>query len=159
MAQQTNATPAQIDKELVARTIGQVGDRRSAQTDAPEMRYWNIAAYNTYDDVHRALLIDTQNPDQLYYAWTNDERTTWKVESAGEALVVEDVELETPDEVDDDVTYVEEWAEILLDELRYDAENRAQSRSVSDEIEFVGSKTLRFRDVDGRIATFNIDLE
>lgn len=159
MAQKTDGTPEQLDKELVARTLGQLGDRRTPREDAPKMRYWNIAAYKQHDDVHRALLIDSQNPERLYYAWTNDQRTTWKIESSGESVVVDDAEVDTPDDCPDADEYAQEWIEIVVDELRYDAENGETRRSVNDEVEFLGSKTLRLRDVDGRMATFNIKLE
>jgi hypothetical protein len=153
------STPNKIDKELVAQTVGQLGDKRNPyDDDSPGMRYWNIAAYSRYEDVRRALLIDSENPDQLLYAWTNKQRTTWKVTNAGTSVEVSDIELETPDDVDDSHHYVEGWIQILLKELRYDTESGATSRSVSDEIRFVGSKTLQLRDVDGRKATFTIEL-
>ena len=162
MAQNVDATPEQIDKELVARTPGQVGDQRNPYGDGPEMQYYNVAAWRRYDDVHRGLFIDAENTDGvLRYGWTNDNRSSWKITDVGSEIVVEDTDIEMPDgeDVEDEERYVKEWIEILIKELRWDVENRSTRRSVEDEIEFVGSKTLRISDMDGRTATVTISLE
>ena len=162
MAQNDDTTTEQIDKELVARVPGQVGDQRNPFGDGPEMRYFNIAAWHRYNDVHRGLFIDSEDTDGvLRYGWRNDERSTWKITDIGSEIVVEDTDLELPEDedVEDEGRYVKEWIEILIKELRWDVENRSTRRSVEDEIEFVGSKTLRISDMDGRTATVTISLE
>ena len=162
MAQNDDTTTEQIDKELVARVPGQVGDQRNPYADGPEMQYYNIAAWHRYNNVHRGLFIDSEDTDGvLRYGWRNDERSTWKITDIGSEIVVEDAELELPDgeDAEDEEKYIEGWIEILLKELRYDVENRSTRRSVEDEIEFVGSKTLRISDMDGRTATATISLE
>jgi len=157
MAQQTDATtdvPDSIDKHLVAQTCGQVGDERNPRNDDDPMRYLNIAG-NAWDvDTERALLIDSENPDRLLYAWTNDERQSWSVKDAGTQATVSAVAVDTPDDVDEDKAYAQEWLEILIDELRYDVSQQATRRSVSDEITFCGIQKLKLRDADGREAKF-----
>ena len=162
MAQNDDTTTEQIDKELVARVPGQVGDQRNPYGDGPEMQYFNVAAWHRYNNVHRGLFIDSEDTDGvLRYGWTNDNRSSWKITEVGSEIVVEDTDLKLPEgeDVEDEGRYVKEWIEILLKELRYDVENRSTRRSVSDGIEFVGKKTLRIRDVNGRKAIVTISLD
>ena len=90
----------QIDKELVAKTLGQVGGKQNpyGPDGVREMRYFNIGFNAHSRDVERGLFIDSENSEELRYGWTNDHRTTWKVEDEGNRVVVSgDVDLEVPD--------------------------------------------------------------
>jgi len=166
MAQQSHtddATDAQLDKELVATTLGQVGEQYDPYDDAPEMRHFNIARNARHRDVQRALLIDSENPDgQLRYGWTNDQRSTWKVTAAGDTLEVTEVhDLKIPDDeqpVEDEQHYVQEWMDVVMSELRGDVAGDTTSRSVRDQIEFVATQRLRVDDEHGHKATFDIGL-
>jgi hypothetical protein len=159
MSETANDEPAQIDNELVAQTFGQLGDSRYPRGDAPEMRYINIAAYNRYEDVHSGLFIDSENPGQLLYGWTNKQRSTWKITDTGERVIVDDADVDAPENVEDARTFAQEWIDVIVDQLRYDAENQKLSRSISDEIQITGKRKVKLRDVDERIATFDITLE
>jgi len=161
--QTDDATAEQIAKELVATTLGQLGDQYDPYDDAPEMRLLNIAHNARHLNVQRALLIDSEDPDgQLRYGWTNDQRSTWKVTDAGDALEVTEVhDLETPDDeqpVEDEQHYIQEWMDVVVSELRGDVAGDTTSRSVRDQIEFVDSQTLRVDDEHGHKATFDIEL-
>jgi len=157
-----DATDDQIAKELVATTLGQLGDQYDPYDDAPEMRLFNIAHNARHRDVQRALLIDSEDPDgQLRYGWTNDQRSTW-VTATGDTLKVTEVHgLEIPDDeqpVEDEQHYVQEWMDVVLSELRGDVAGDTTSRSVRDQIEFVGTQRLRVDDEHGHKATFDIEL-
>jgi len=164
MATQTDdATAEQINKELVATTLGQVGDRYNPVPDALEMRHFNIADNARRRDVQRALLIDSEDPDgQLRYAWTNDQRSTWEVAAAGDTLEVTEVHNlqipngETP--VEDEQHYCQEWLDVIMSELRGDVADGETSRSVRNRVEFVGKQRLRVDDEHGHKATFDIKL-
>jgi hypothetical protein len=159
MAQNNDATVEQIDKELVARTLGELGSKRNPYADCPETRFVNIAAWNRYDNVHRGLFIDSENPEgELLYGWTNDDRSTWKITNTGNSVNVKDVELETPNEVENATEYAQEWIEILVEEYRYDTKSGSTRPGANDEIRFDGAQILHLRDVDGRKATFKIEL-
>jgi len=153
-----------LDKELVARALGQLGDQRNPHEDGPEMRYLNIAAWSGWDNIHRGLFIDAEDPDgQLMYGHTTDEHSTWEIEDVGDKVAVDSVsELEladNDDQPDSDKECVQAWMEIIVDEYRYDVANGATSPGISDEISFVGQRTLRLSDWDGRKAVFAIDLK
>ena len=155
---------AQIPNELVARTLGQVGETRQPYTDdAPVMRFVNAFPDPRHVDVRRALLIDSEDPDgELRYAWTNEQRTTWKVEDAGATLTVTDADVEPAEDdepVDDEQKYAQFWLEVAVSEYRNDVARDQTTPSIGDRIEFVGSQTLRLEGPDGRRATVEFELE
>jgi hypothetical protein len=166
MAQQSHTDDAaeeQIDKKFVATTLGQVGEQYSPSPDAPEMRHFNVAHNARHRNVQRALLIDSENPDgQLRYGWTNNQRTAWKVAETGDTLEVTEVhDLKIPDDegpVEDEQRYMQEGMDVILSELRGDVAGDTTSRSVRDQLEFVGSQRLRVDDEHGHVATFDIEL-
>jgi hypothetical protein len=164
MQNQTDDTTAeQIDKKFVATTLGQVGEQYSPVPGAPEMRHFNVAHNARHRNVQRALLIDSEDPDgQLRYGWTNEQRSTWKVAETGDTLKVTEVhDLEIPDDeepVEDEQQYMQAAMDVILSELRGDVAGDTTSRSVRDQIEFVGSQQLRVDDEHGHKATFDIEL-
>jgi len=151
-----------IDPQLVARTFGQLGDRRSARQDAPETQLVAITIIDTMQDVYSALLADPETGTIIRagrhasnQAWTQKE-ADWTVREVGTRAVVEEVrELTVTDNdgaVDDGREWVQEWADVVIGDAA------AGHDDYSDEKELDG-KTLRLRDVDGRQALATISLE
>lgn len=158
-----------ISKELVARNIGQYGERIAAHPpeaddeDKPaKTQLVTATAISTMDDVHSALLVD---PDtgiivragrhDSNSAWSQKE-ADWTVYEVGTHVSVDEVkELTVPDNaepVDDDHEWVQGWVDILFDDLRNGHFDYDDERSL-------GGSTLKLRDYDGRMARASISLE
>lgn len=150
-----------IDKRLVARTMGQLGQPITSQRDAPETQLVAITQLDRMNDVHSAILADPETGTILRagrhdsnQAWSQKE-ADWKVREIGTGIAVEEVhELEltsNDDPTEDDAEYIEGWAEIVLGDAAKGHDD------YSDECELDG-RTLRLRDVDGRRALATISL-
>jgi hypothetical protein len=115
------------------------------------------------DDVHRALLADTETGTIIragrhdsQSAWSQKE-ADWKVYEIGTSVTVdEDVDLtvaEQDDDPEDEQKYVQHWVDIVIEDTAngYD--------DYSDERALVSGSTLKLRDMDGREAYASITLE
>lgn len=156
-----------IDKRLVARHPSQLGDpiRRSMpnEPDEPATQLVVVTALNNMDDVHSALLFDPETETFIrasrhdsQQAWTQAE-TDWKVRDLGKTVKVEEVhDLERPENEwdQDEHEYVQEWVEILFDDVRY----TGGDTDMQDERELDGT-TLKLNDYDGRKTLATISLE
>lgn len=151
-----------IDKRLVARTPGQLGQPITSQQGAPDTQLVAITQLSGMDDVHSAILADPETGIMVRagrhassQAWSQKE-ADWKVRAIGTKIAVEEVhELElssNDDPVDDDREYAEEWAEIVLGDAA------SGHNDYNDERELDG-RTLRLEDIDGRRALATIKLD
>lgn len=157
-----------IEPKLVARHPEQLGapiQRAPPEADEenPSTQLVAVTAIDTMDDVHSAILFD---PDAEMFlragrhdsqqAWSQKE-PDWKVRDIGTEVAVEEVhELERPEEEQDQAAeeYVQEWVEILFDDIRYSGGDS----DMRDERELDGS-TLKLNDYDGRKTLATISLE
>ena len=151
-----------IDKRLVARTLGQLGERINpslpGQDDEPETELVALTQIDSMDDTHTAVLYRPEtgrfvraSRHDSQSAWTQQE-VDWTVRDAGSEIETSDHALESsPDDVEDEARYVGEWAEICLGELAYDADND-RSASIRDELKLSSGAKLHLRDYDGREA-------
>jgi hypothetical protein len=156
-----------IDTRLVARTFGQLGTRikpsHPNEEPEPKTQLVQITRTNDMDDVHRALLADTETGTIIYAsrhdsqsAWSQKE-ADWTVHEVGTSVTVgDDVDLtvaDQDDEPEDKQKYVQHWVDIVIKDTAngYD--------DYSDERELVGGSTLKLRDMDGREAYASITLE
>jgi hypothetical protein len=161
---ETDAVDEQIDKSLVAPTLGVIGEKINPHLeDSERARYLNVASEMRQCNVDRCLLIDSENPhDELLYGWTNDNRSTWKIADRGKSVNVTSADLEIPEsetQPDEDADYVQEWIAVLIDEYRHDVEEGAISPSVNDIITFAGPETLRINDEHGHKTLADISLD
>jgi hypothetical protein len=157
----------QIDTRLVARTFGQLGTRikpsHPNEEPEPKTQLVQITRTNDMDDVHRALLADTETGTIIragrhdsQSAWSQKE-ADWKVYEIGTSVTVdEDVDLtvaEQDDDPEDEQKYVQHWVDIVIEDTAngYD--------DYSDERALVSGSTLKLRDMDGREAYASISLE
>jgi hypothetical protein len=151
-----------IAPQLVARTLGQLGDRRSAREDAPDTQLVAITIIDTMQDVYSALLADPETGTIVragrhdsQSAWTQQE-ADWTVREVGTRVVVEDVhELRLADNdgpVDDDREWVQDWVEVVI------GDKASGHDDYSDELE-LDSSTLTLQDADRRKAVATISLE
>jgi|APHM01.1.fsa_nt_gi hypothetical protein len=157
----------QIDNRLVARTFGQLGTRVKANNPVsnntePKTQLVAITAVDRYDDVHRALLADTETGTIIrasrhssQSAWSQKE-ADWTVREIGSTVAVDtvhDLNL-TPrdDEPESQMKYVQGWIDVVIGDLKngYD--------DYSDDVS-LASSSLKLRDVDGRKAYASISLE
>lgn len=152
-----------IDKQLVARTFGQLGERVRPDDDAPETQLVSLTAINRMDDTHSALLADPETGviiragrHDSQQAWSQAE-ADWTVYEVGTSVVIEEVHLLELTDRDDPVeevdveSYVEGWAEVVIEDPANGHDD------YSDERELDG-RTLSLRDVDGRSALATISL-
>jgi hypothetical protein len=156
-----------LDKRLVARHPSQLGEpiqpTMPEKDDHPDTQFVLVTALDRMADVHSALLYDPET--ELFIragrhgsqqAWTQAE-ADWTVRDVGSKPIVEEVhDLERPEnEQDQDAhEYVQEWVEILFDDIRYtDGDTDMQ-----DERELDGT-TLKLNDYDGRKTLATITLE
>jgi hypothetical protein len=154
-----------IATELVARHADQLGSpiQYDPHGDLPDAQLVMVTAIRSLDDVHSAILLDpeaetfvraTRHDSQQ--AWSQKE-ADWTVRGAGTTVAVDEVhDLERPDDEADEPEqqYVQTWAEILFDDVRY----TDGDRDTHDEMELDGT-TLKLRDHDGRKALATISLE
>jgi len=158
-----------IAPELVARAIGQYGERIKAhppeadEEDKPATTQLVAAtAISTMDDTHSALLVDPDTGTIVRAgchdsssAWSQKE-ADWTVYEVGTSVVVDDVldlEISSNDEpVDDEHEWVQGWVDILFDDLRNGHFDYDDERSL-------GGSTLKLRDYDSREARASISLE
>ena len=122
-----------------------------------------ITAIDSMDDTHTALLADTETGTIIrasrhdsQSAWSQKEED-WKVREVGSTISVDEVhELKLPegdDMPDDEMEWVQEWADIVLVDLANGYNDYNDYRSLS------GRSTLKLRDGDGREALATISLE
>lgn len=116
-----------IAKELVARTPGQLGQSIYAAQDAPETQLVAVTEINTMDDVHSAILVDTETETFIraschnsQQAWSQAE-ADWTVRDVGKIIQVSDAEVEQmPDNgftEEDDEEHMQTWVEVLFYDL------------------------------------------
>lgn len=156
-----------IDKRLVARTFGQLGNQikpsHPESEPEPKTQLVAITAINSMDDTHTALLADTDTGTIIrasrhdsQSAWSQKEED-WKVREVGTSISVDEVhELELPegdDMPDGEMEWVQEWADIVIVDLANGYNDYNDERSLS------GRSTLKLRDGDGREALATISLE
>jgi len=156
-----------IDTRLVARTFGQLGTRikpsHPNEEPEPKTQLVQITRTNDMDDVHRALLADTETGTIIragrhdsQSAWSQKE-ADWKVYEIGTSVTVdEDVDLtvaEQDDDPEDEQKYVQHWVDIVIEDTANGHDD------YNDERALVGGPTLKLRDMDGREAYAPITLE
>jgi len=156
-----------IDTRLVARTFGQLGTRikpsHPNEEPEPKTQLVQITRTNDMDDVHRALLADTETGTIIHAgrhgsqsAWSQKE-ADWKVYEIGTTVSVDDdVDLtvaEQDDEPEDEQKYVQHWASVVIEDTANGHDD------YNDERELVSGSTLKLRDMDGREAYAAITLE
>lgn len=156
----------QIDKRLVARHPSQLGDpiQRTPPNhdDYPDTQLVVVTELDSMHDTHTAILYD---PDAEMFvragrhdsqqAWTQAE-ADWTVREVGTEVVVDEVhDLERPEEERDQDAdaYVQEWVEILFDDVRHSGGDP----DIRDERELDG-RTLVLNDYDGRKTLATISL-
>ena len=149
---------------LVAHHVDQLGDSigYDPHGDLPGAQLVRVTATRSLDDVHSAILLDPETETFIrashhdsQQAWTQKE-ADWTVRGVGTTVAVDEVhDLKRPDSETDETEqqYVQTWAEILFDDVRY----TGGDRDCKDEMELDGS-TLKLRDYDGRTAVATISL-
>lgn len=156
-----------IDRNLVARHPDQVGSpiRRTTPDEDPfpDIQLVAVTATDRMHDVHHALLLDPETGTFIRASRTdrqqamNQAEADWKVRDIGSKIVVEEVsDLERPENEQGQEAhdYVQEWIEIVFDEIRH----TGGDPSIQDELELTGT-TLKLADYDGRKAYATISLE
>ena len=155
-----------IDKRLVARTMGQLGQQIKPShpegEPEPKTQLVAITEINRMDDVHSALLADTETGTIIRAsrhdsssAWSQKE-ADWKVHDIGTEAVVEEVhELQLGDSdepVDDEKKYVSGWIDIVIGDAAVGYDDYEDERKLD-------GRTLIISDFDGRkaIATISLD--
>jgi len=156
-----------IDTRLVARTFGQLGTRikpsHPNEEPEPKTQLVQITQTKFLDDVHRALLADTETGTIIrasrhdsQSAWSQKE-ADWTVHETGTSVTVdEDVDLtvaEQDTEPEDAQQYVQHWASVVIEDTANGHDD------YNDERALVGGTTLKLRDMDGREAYATITLE
>jgi hypothetical protein len=156
-----------IDTRLVSRTFGQLGKRlypsHPNEEPEPKTQLVHITQTNDMDDVHYALLADTETGTIIRAsrhdsqgAWSQKE-ADWTVREVGTTVSVgDDVDLtvaEQDTEPEDEQKYVQHWASVVIEDTANGHDD------YNDERELVGGPTLKLRDMDGREAYAPITLE
>lgn len=154
-----------IATELVAHHVDQLGSSIQYDPDGnlPNAQLVRVTATRSLNDVHSAILFDPETETFVrasrhdsQQAWSQRE-ADWTVREVGTTVAVEEVhDLERPDSETDESEqqYVQTWAEILFDDVRF----TGGDRDTRDEMELDGA-TLKLRDYDGRKALATISLE
>lgn len=157
----------QIDKRLVAQTFGQLGNQKKSSYPEddhtePKTQLVAITMIDRYDDVHRALLADTDSGiiirasrHDSQSAWSQTE-ADWTVREVGSTVTAETVhELSLSardDDPEDAMEYVQGWIDVVIGDLKNGHDE------YTDECSLV-SGSLKLRDTDGREALATISLE
>lgn len=156
-----------IDKRLVARTFGQLGNQlypsHPNEEPEPETQLVTITAIDSFDDTHNALLAEPETGTIIWAtrhssqsAWSQREED-WKVCNVGTSVNVETVHnLELApgdDDVVDEMKYVREWVAVVIQDTANGYDDYTDERSLT-----TGTK-LKLRDEDGREALATILLE
>jgi hypothetical protein len=153
------------DKQLVAHHVDQLGSaiQYNPHGDLPDAQLVRVTATRSLDDVHSAILLDPETETFVrasrhdsQQAWSQKE-ADWTVRGVGTTVAVDEVyDLERPDDETDETEqqFVQHWAEILFDDVRF----TGGDRDTHDQMELDGS-TLKLRDHDGRKALATISLE
>jgi hypothetical protein len=154
-----------IARDLVAHHVDQLGSaiQYDPHGDLPDAQLVRVTPTSSFDDVHSAILLDPETETFVrasrhdsQQAWTQKE-ADWKVRGVGTTVAVDEVQdLERPaDETDEtEQQFVQHWAEILFDDVRF----TGGDRDTHDQMELDGT-TLKLRDHDGRKAMATISLE
>ena len=155
-----------IDKRLVSRTFGQLGERirpsHPNEEPEPKTQLVTITATDTLDDTHSALLAEPETGTIIWAtchssqsAWSQREED-WKVCDVGTSVSVETVhnlDVAPGDgDVMDEMKYVQEWVDIVIEDTANGYDDYTDERSLAS-----GTK-LKLRDADGREALATISL-
>jgi len=155
-----------IDPALVATVPEQLGEHikpvHPEQDTPPVTQLAAASAINTMDDVHSAILVDGETGTMVRASRhdsssaMSQKEADWKVRDVGTKVVVEDVhELtlgDNDDPTEDDVEYIEGWADIVLGDMA------AGHFDYADDVKMNG-RTLTLSDFDGRKGMASISLE
>jgi len=161
-----------IDKRLVALNFGQLGHRvkRSDSEDDPEPKTQlvSITAIDRVDDTHHSLLADpdtgtiiraTRHKSES--AWSQKEQD-WTVHEIGSTVtvdVVHDLQLPSGDDTpDDDMEYVQGWAEVVIEYPANGFDNYSDKITMTQAVNS-GGQDIELRDIDGRVAHATISLK
>lgn len=134
-----------ISKDLVARVPGQLGERvRPAAPEAdekpPQTQLVAVTQIDRYDDVHQAILVDTDTETFIRasrhgsnQAWTQKE-ADWTVHAVGADITVTDAEIDelgSADEPEDVTEYVQGWIDVLFSDMAAGHFDYNEERSLS----------------------------
>jgi len=146
-----------IDPMLVASTMGGLGERYSADPDAPSTQLAQATITDQMDDVHTAILVDgetgvmvrgTRHDSQS--ALTQKE-ADWKAREIGTSVELTDVEWSNVDD-DRDADDAQAWAHLVL------GDRAAGYDGYDDEITVEGSGIELFDPYDNTCVTATIAL-